>query len=97
MPMISEPFMALHMGNMALQLASKLTIYTNGDSVMTARIREALGQANPRITLESRRIARLSMESRDASDVVVTFEDGSSVTEGFIASQTRPSSHSVLY
>ena len=87
MPMISEPFMAIHMGNMALQLAGKLTIYTNGDSVMTAKLRDALGQSDPRITLESRKIAGLSMESSDASNVVVAFEDGSSVTEGFIVGE----------
>lgn len=87
MPMISEPFMALHMGKMALQLADKLTIYTNGDSAMTAKMREALVKPDSRITLESRKIARLGMKSIDTSDVVVTFEDGSSITEGFIVSR----------
>jgi translation initiation factor 2B subunit (eIF-2B alpha/beta/delta family) len=90
--MISEPAMALHMGNMALQLAKKLTIYTNGDSTMTAKLREALVQPNTRITLDSRRIASFSMKSSHASDVVLTFEDGSTVIEGFIvsASHDRP-------
>jgi hypothetical protein len=86
MPMISEPFMVLHLGNNALRLADKLTVYTDGDSVMTAKMQEALVKANSRITLESRKIARLSMKSSDASDVVVTLEDGSTKTEGFIVS-----------
>jgi hypothetical protein len=86
MPLVSEASFALHFGNNALQLADKLTIYTNGDSVMTARLREALVKPDPRITLESRKIARLSMKSGDASDVIVTFDDGSTTTEGFIVS-----------
>jgi hypothetical protein len=84
--MISEPAMALHMGNMALQLVKKLTIYTNGDSTMTGKIREALIEPHSRITLDSRKIASLSMKSSDTSDVVLAFDDGSTVTEGFIVS-----------
>ena len=78
--------MAFHVGNYALQLADKLTIYTNGDDVITAKIRGALAKGDSRITLETRKIARLSMKSPDASDVIVTFEDGSTMTEGFIVS-----------
>lgn len=85
-PLVSDPSFALHLGNNVLQLADKLTIYTNGDSVLTAKIREAMVRPNPRITLDSRRIVRLSMKSSDASDVIVTFEDGSTTTEGFIVS-----------
>ncbi len=56
MPLVSEPFLALHLGNNALQLADTLTVYTNGDSVMTAKMREAIAESDPRITLETRKI-----------------------------------------
>lgn len=82
--------MALHMGNMALRLAEYLTIYTNGDDLMSERIKKTMAKPSPRISLETRKIARLRMESDGASHVVVAFEDGSTRTEGFIVS------HSVL-
>ena len=86
MPMLTDPFFINHVGNNALQLAETLTIYTNGDAVMTAKVREALVNPDPRITLETRKIARLDMKSSDASDIIVTFEDGTTMTEGFIVS-----------
>ncbi|KAB5577548.1 hypothetical protein GE09DRAFT_952849 [Coniochaeta sp. 2T2.1] len=84
-PLLTETFFITHVGNNALQLAEKITIYTNGDGAMTAKLREALVKPDPRITLETRKIARLDMKSSDASDVIVTFEDGTTTTEGLIA------------
>ena len=84
--LMSNPTMALHVGNMALQLAKTLTIYTNGDESTAANITTALKPPSSMITVESRKIKKMAMASpdSDSADVVVTLEDGTQKTESFI-------------
>lgn len=86
--MMSNPAIALHMGNMALQLARNLTIYTNGDENTAANITAAMKPASNRITIESRKIKTLAMASpnSDSADVIVTLADGTQKKESFIVS-----------
>ncbi len=73
---------------MALQLSGKVNIYTNGDLSLKEQLQSALAKPTPKIHVDSRKIAKLAMASSEASDVIVTFEDGATAREGFIVRRT---------
>ncbi|KAF5591248.1 thioredoxin reductase [Fusarium subglutinans] len=82
--------MALHLARMVLRLADKAVIYTNGGDSLGEQIKSDLTAtgtdgAKSRITVDNRKIAGISMKSTDSSDIVIKFEDGSEVVEGFLA------------
>ena len=87
MGLSSEPHIALHVANMALRLSDKTTIYTNGSGDTEAKLRAALLKPTSKIDIDARAITNVRMLSKDGSDVVITFEDGSTKTEGFIVSR----------
>jgi gliotoxin/aspirochlorine biosynthesis thioredoxin reductase len=78
--------MVRHIGNMALQLAEKLTVYTNGNDKLAEEILASMEKPRKRISIERRKIKGFAMASDKGSDVVVKFEDGEQRTEGFIVS-----------
>lgn len=87
MGLFNAAAMVSHVSGMALNLAEKLTIYTNGDDERAFDI-EASGQLakfQDRVTLEKRRIKSLKMAALwEASDVLVTLEDGAEIRETFL-------------
>lgn len=66
---------------MALRLADKVTIYTNGNDNSVKEL-EALIYAE-KVSIDNREIARLEPGS-GRGEVVLHFKDGSSATEGFL-------------
>ena len=78
--------MAMHLGNMALRLAKKLTIYTNGNEKLADEIRATFQKPRSRITFENRKIKKFALAWPDKSDMIVTLEDGTELKEGFLVS-----------
>lgn len=75
---------------MALNLAKRLTIYTNGNEEIAADIEKSAAQIaafQTRVTVEKRAIKSLKMVALwEASDVLVTLEDGTEIKETFLVS-----------
>jgi len=86
--------LAVHLARFANRLASKVTIYTNGNETVTAGIQEILSKAKPEsktaqnISIESKKIAKLVKGSRKA-EVEVVMEDGTRRLEGFVAHKPK--------
>ncbi|KAJ4403973.1 hypothetical protein N0V82_010574 [Gnomoniopsis sp. IMI 355080] len=81
--------MISHVSGMALNLAKKLTIYTNGNDAIAADIEAnaKIADFQTRVTVEKRKIKSLKMVALwEASDVVVTLEDGTEINETFLVS-----------
>ncbi|KAF4335434.1 thioredoxin reductase [Fusarium beomiforme] len=90
--------MALHLARMVLRLADKAVIYTNGAGSLGEQIKTDLTAtgtdgAKRRITVDNRKIVGLSMKCTDSSDIIIKFEDGSEVIEGFFAHGPRGEIH----
>lgn len=74
-----------HVGLLAKRLSSHLTLYTDGDAGLPAALPPSHLSAD-KITIETRKIAKLAMKNYPAeSTVVVLFEDGSTREEGFLS------------
>lgn len=74
---------------MALNLAKELTIYTNGNDEIAADIEKnaQIAAFKTRVTIEKRAIKSLRMVALwEASDVLVTLEDGTEIKEKFLVS-----------
>lgn len=73
---------------MALQLSKNLRIYTNGNEESASEIQANAWRPDfqSRVTIEKRPIRSLRMLSNEASDVLVTLEDGTQLKESFIVS-----------
>lgn len=69
---------------MALRLADKVTIYTNGNDESVKEL-EALIYAD-KVTIDNREIARLEPGPSPRGEVILHFKDGTSATEGFLVS-----------
>jgi thioredoxin reductase len=91
--LLSNPKMALHVGNMAKQLAEKVTIYTHGDEAFAREIVPLL--KDDRFSVDMRVIASLEMGGK-GSEIVMTFASGEKVTEGFLVSLQEKASTSPL-
>ncbi|ROV96238.1 hypothetical protein VMCG_07720 [Cytospora schulzeri] len=74
-------------GNMALQLSKNLRIYTNGNDDTASEVQANAWRPDfqSRVTIEKRAIRSLRMTSYEASEVLVTLEDGTQFKESFIA------------
>lgn len=80
-----------HVSGMALNLAKKLTIYTNGNDEIAAEVAKSaqIVAFQTRVTVEKRVIKSLKMVALwEASDVLVTLDDGTEVKETFLVSCT---------
>lgn len=75
-----------HLGNMVLQLTKNLRIYTNGNEDVATEVQanEWRSDFRSRVTIEKRAIRSLRMVSYEASEVLVTLEDGTQIKESFI-------------
>lgn len=90
-PHSAIPPMALHLSRQARRLTEKVTLYTDGNADLAAQLQELLKQdkdaINGRIHVVDRKIAKLERGTGHKSEILVTFEDGETVKEGFIAHQ----------
>ncbi|KAM0324556.1 hypothetical protein ACHAQA_007941 [Verticillium albo-atrum] len=84
--MVAQAGLGVHMGWMAKQLADHVTIYTNGDDAMRRDLAEVVA-ATP-FSVDGRKIARMERGPGE-TEVTLHFEDGASVTEGFLAHGPR--------
>lgn len=84
---------AIHMARGAKQLASRVTIYTDGDKALASSLPAALrAEEKDGIVIDSRPIASLYKEQPDesTSDVTIHFSDGSdSKREGFLVHRPK--------
>jgi pyruvate/2-oxoglutarate dehydrogenase complex dihydrolipoamide dehydrogenase (E3) component len=77
-----------------LQLASKVTIYSNENPIVTKEVSEALAKCNPgpntarKVALDFRRITRF-VNGSENTEARVVFEDGQKSTEVFIAHKSK--------
>ncbi|XWW97555.1 hypothetical protein V2A60_005539 [Cordyceps javanica] len=75
-----------HVSLLAKRLAAHATIYTDGDAGLAAALRPSR-LSGGKVTVETRRVARLALRDWPASSaVVVTLADGTTREEGFVAS-----------
>lgn len=86
---------ALHMARMSKRLTGKVTIYTHGASELSEELIKAKG-GDEAIQVNTRRIAHLRKSNVTDSEVIVDFEDSTTVTEGFIVRLPSPRRHSSL-
>lgn len=78
-----------HVSGMALNLAKKVTIYTNGDHEIATDLESnaQIAGFQTRVTIEKRKIKSLKMVAMwEASDVLVTMEDDTKIKETFLVS-----------
>ncbi|KAI5465312.1 hypothetical protein BGZ63DRAFT_373262 [Mariannaea sp. PMI_226] len=75
--------MLAHVGPMAKRLAKSVTIYTNDNEQLHSEVQSKLHSS--KIHFDNRKIARLQLQN-GGPEVTIHFTDGTSKTEGFIAS-----------
>ncbi|UPK93540.1 hypothetical protein LCI18_004475 [Fusarium solani-melongenae] len=81
---ISVPAVATALARSAKQITSKVVIYTSNNPAVQTAIADLLGQNNTTITTDDREIASLALGA-EGSGITITFADGSSVQEAFLA------------
>lgn len=88
MDWIAMPQFALHLSHLSNQLVGKVTIYTNGNTDLTAQLAPAL--VNKPWKTDNRKIAKLSLKTPGQPTVHIKFEDGTTTTEDFIGHAPIP-------
>jgi thioredoxin reductase len=79
---------AMHFARNALQITpGKVTVYTNGEEQLAGNLITAFGSES-KFAVDSRAIQRLEKGPNNA-EVIIHFQDGSSVTEGFMAHKPK--------
>lgn len=81
---ISVPAAAIAFARSAKQITSKVVIYTSNNPTVHTAIADLLGPNNTAITIDDRDIAFLALGA-EGSGITITFTDGSSVQEAFLA------------
>lgn len=73
---------AMHAARHGTQLSKQVVIYTNGDDELAEKFKEAFC-GSTLFKAEPRKIKRF-VKGDKAAEIIVQFEDGSEVTEGFL-------------
>ncbi|WJG34912.1 Alpha/Beta hydrolase protein [Fusarium oxysporum Fo47] len=81
--MLSSADMLAHVTPMAKRLSQSVTIYTNGDTSLPSTIKTKVHSS--KVHFDTRKITSFALVNSGPS-VKITFEDGSSKTEGFVVS-----------
>ncbi|KAH7229745.1 hypothetical protein BKA60DRAFT_603716 [Fusarium oxysporum] len=81
--MLSSADMLAHVTPMAKRLSRSVTIYTNGDPSLPSTIKTKVHSS--KVHFDTRKITSFALVNSGPS-VKITFEDGSSKTEGFVVS-----------
>ncbi|CRK00456.1 hypothetical protein BN1708_009553 [Verticillium longisporum] len=84
--LVAQAAMGVHIAWMAKQLADRVTIYAHGDEAMIRDLEAAIDKTP--FVVDARRIARME-HGPGETEVTLYFEDGTSVTEGFLAHGPR--------
>jgi thioredoxin reductase len=81
---------ALHFARQALRISKEVTIYTFGNEDLAKDINVILKSSSPKppMKVDARKITKLD-KAPHRSEVVLYFEDGSQVTEGFLAHKPK--------
>lgn len=87
--LLTVPEIIAHVAPMAKRLSSHATVYTDGKEELAAATRALIKSS--KINFDTRKITKLSLLHADqhSSPVVLTFADGTTKTEAFIASHPR--------
>lgn len=87
---LSKAPLALHVARQVSTLSKSVAIYTNGSEDLAKEVTGGFGTSTI-MKVDSRKIKRLSKQVENAT-VLLEFEDGSSVIEGFLAHtpETKP-------
>ncbi|KAH7329472.1 hypothetical protein B0I35DRAFT_45630 [Stachybotrys elegans] len=80
---LSSADMVSHISLMAKRLSDRVTIYTNGNDALAAETQPKL--LGTKVRIDNRRYTRFQLQGAGPA-VEMTFEDGSTAVEGFIAS-----------
>ncbi|KAF5975531.1 beta-lactamase/transpeptidase-like protein [Fusarium bulbicola] len=80
----TTPAAAIAFARSAKQMTSKAVIYTSNNRTMQTAIADLLGERDTAITIDNREIATLALGD-EGSGVTITFADGSSAQEAFLA------------
>ncbi|KAF2690573.1 FAD/NAD(P)-binding domain-containing protein, partial [Lentithecium fluviatile CBS 122367] len=80
------PF-ALHVSRNAAQMTEKVTIYTNGNKENAKSLRDSIGSMAP-ITVDHRKIVKFTLGQKSVG-CTLTFEDGTTKDEAFIAHKPK--------
>ena len=83
---MSNPHVALHMARMAKRLTPNVTIYTDSKEDLAQQMAQLA--VNDDMKVESRRITLLK-KGAEGSSVMMHFENGDVITEGFLVSLIR--------
>jgi thioredoxin reductase len=79
---------ALHFARQALRMTEQVTLYTNGNENLAKDLRAALDAAPAPMTVNSKKITNLFKTSERAR-VTLNFDDGTSITEAFLAHKPK--------
>jgi len=79
---LANVFHACMLAEDGLKYASKVTIYTSGNPTLVSEIQAAL--QTPDISVDDRKVKSFAAGSKRNTEVLITFEDGSTKTEGFL-------------
>lgn len=85
---VGNAAVALHLGRHARALSRKVTIYTNDSEAFGTEVKAAL-RPDEDILIDNRKVKKLINGGGEYPSVTIQFEDGSNVTEGFIASRPK--------
>jgi len=78
--------LAMHAARHATPLSRQVTIYTNGNDDLANQFNEAF-LGGPQFKTDARKIKKF-IKGPSKADVIIQFEDGSEVTEGFLGHRT---------
>ncbi|KAF5622390.1 uncharacterized protein FTJAE_10926 [Fusarium tjaetaba] len=80
----TTPAAATAFARSAKQMTQKVVIYTSNNTTMQTAVADVLGEKDIGITIDNRKIASLAL-GPEGSGVTITFADGSSAHEAFLA------------
>ena len=82
--------MGPHLAHMSVRLGERVVIYTNGVEETEKTMKEALVNDRHynegRVTIDTRPITKFRMGTASTSSVVLTFDDGNEIEQGFVVS-----------
>lgn len=84
--LVTAPDLLTIMSLSVQRLSQRVVVYTNGNTEL-ATLSKLITRGN-KITYDDRKISKFQLEN-NGPGVIITFADGTSKTEGFIASQPR--------
>ncbi|KAF4997256.1 hypothetical protein FGRMN_3991 [Fusarium graminum] len=84
---ITSADMLAHVTPMAKRLSQSVTVYTNGDSTLIPAVRAKVHSS--KVHYDDRKITSFALVDGSGPAVEITFEDGTSKTEGFVVSHPQ--------